>query len=285
MKIWRFNELADFSEWRDLVGGGIRIVKDRLAYTEKLHMHDYYEIEYVSEGRGVQVINGIPYPVESGSVVFLNTTDAHSYYSLKDMAVYNCCFTNKELLRYFPSQSLQSPVVNLNSYFQLQLEQLFYLLESELRTKNQQYQEAAWMLLDLVLLAISRNESNPVTPNSFWSPLLTEIAVNYKTITLADAIRITDVSERHFFRLFKRDFLTTFHEYLTAIRIQQAKYRLVYSRQSIAEICEAVGYGSPCSFFTDFKRIVGTTPLKYRKDCQNSFANYNVDTQSSFLKV
>lgn len=269
IKIYHFNELEQF-HYYDLVSDDIGITKHTAALTEPLHGHDYYEIEYVYEGLGVQVINGTPYPVETGCIMLFDVTDVHSYYSLKDIAVYNCCFTRKNFMHHFSFESLHSPVVHLDSYFQLQIEQLLYLLENELRNKRTQYLDVAWTLLDLILLSIFRNEANPVLANTFWSPLLTNIATNYQTITLSEAADIMGVSVRHFCRLFKRDYNCTFHEYMKTIRIQQAKQQLLYSNKSIGELPEAVGYGNACSFFQDFKQIVGLTPYQYRSQMQNS---------------
>lgn len=272
MKIYRFEDLAQFQQY-DFVTDCISLIRDAVALAEPLHGHDYYEIEYIYQGRGVQVINGTPYPVEAGSIMFFDMTDVHSYYSLQDMSVYNCCFTRKELLHHFPSEALPSPVVHLDSYFRLQVEQFFNLLEAELKNKRHQYLEAAWTLLDLILLSMFRNEANPVTANTYWAPLLTEIAAHYKQLTLSDAVKIMDISTRHFCRRFKKDFNCTFHEYIKTIRIQQAKHRLLYSNKSVGEILESVGYGNACSFFQDFKQIVGITPHQYRLNAQNSSMN------------
>lgn len=261
MKIYHFNELNQFYA---PVSNAISIAKHEVAFAEPLHGHDYYEIEYVYEGRGVQVINDTPYPVETGCIMLFNTTDVHSYYSLKDMAIYNCCFKTKNFIHNFSFHSLSSPVIRLDSYFQLQVEQLFHLLETELKVKKPQYQDVAWSLLELILFSIFRNDTAQVLSNPYWSPLLTNIASNYKTITLTDAAGIMGISIRHFCRLFKQDFSCTFHEYMKVIRIQQAKHQLLFTDKNINEILETVGYGNASSFFQDFKQIVGVTPLQYR---------------------
>lgn len=272
MKIYRFEDLAQFQQY-DFITDCISLIRHAVALSEPPHGHDYYEIEYICKGSGVQVINGIPYPVEAGSIMFFGTTDVHSYYSLQDMSVYNCCFTRKELLHYFPSEALSSPVVHLDPYFRPQVEQLFNLLEAELKNKRHQYLEAAWLLLDLILLSMFRNEASPVTKSTYWAPLLAEIATHYKYLTLSDAAKIMDISTRHFCRRFKKDFNCTFHEYIKTIRIQQSKRLLLYSSKNVGEILESVGYSNSCSFFQDFKQIVGVTPHQYRLNAQKLSAN------------
>lgn len=280
MKIYHFNELNQFYS---PVSSAISIAKHEVAFAEPLHGHDYYEIEYVYEGRGVQVINDTPYPVETGCIMLFNITDVHSYYSLKDMSVYNCCFKSKNFLHNFSFNSLSSPVIRLDSYFQLQVEQLFHLLETELKVKKPQYQDVAWSLLELILFSIFRNDTAQVLSSAFWSPLLTNIASKYKTITLADAADIMGISIRHFCRLFKQDYNCTFHEYIKAIRIQQAKHQLLFTDKNVSEILGAVGYGNACSFFQDFKQIVGVTPLQYRSQMKKISVNTSVHTEKTAI--
>lgn len=60
----------------------------------------------------------------------------------------------------------------------------------------------------------------------------------------------------------------TFTSYLNECRIREASKRIVdpaYSHLTLAAIANSVGYNSINSFNTNFKRIVGMTPSKYRQ--------------------
>lgn len=62
----------------------------------------------------------------------------------------------------------------------------------------------------------------------------------------------------------------TFTSYLNECRIREASKRIVdpaYSHLTLAAIAQSVGYKSINSFNTNFKRIVGMTPSKYRQLC------------------
>lgn len=54
-------------------------------------------------------------------------------------------------------------------------------------------------------------------------------------------------------------------EYLTRIRIEQAKLLLVQSDRPIARIAEEVGFGQAAYFSTCFARLEGISPRKYRQ--------------------
>ena len=70
-------------------------------------------------------------------------------------------------------------------------------------------------------------------------------------------------SKFHFIRLFKKSYNKTPHQYLTYVRIENAKL-LLQSERKIADICFAVGFESVSSFTGLFKNLVGKTPAAYQ---------------------
>ena len=51
------------------------VSRDNICTFESLHAHDYYEIEYVFSGEGVQIINGEVYTVKVGDVIVFDIGD------------------------------------------------------------------------------------------------------------------------------------------------------------------------------------------------------------------
>jgi len=71
-------------------------------------------------------------------------------------------------------------------------------------------------------------------------------------------------SKFHFIRLFKKIYNQTPHQYLTSVRIENAKL-LLQTEISVADACFSVGFDSISSFTGLFKRITSTTPSVYQK--------------------
>ncbi|OKP90300.1 response regulator [Paenibacillus sp. P32E] len=65
--------------------------------------------------------------------------------------------------------------------------------------------------------------------------------------------------------LFKQETGETLFEYLTKVRIEQAKHMLRNPQNKLYEVCYAVGYTDPSHFSKLFKKITGSTPSAFRE--------------------
>ena len=72
------------------------------------------------------------------------------------------------------------------------------------------------------------------------------------------------VSPNHVSRLFKREGLIAFNQYVTYVRINRAKYLLKHYRQSIDEVATACGFSEASYFCRVFRRMTKLTPSDYR---------------------
>jgi len=70
-------------------------------------------------------------------------------------------------------------------------------------------------------------------------------------------------SRYHFIRLFSKIYGKTPHQYLTGVRIDQAKL-LLQTDLPVQQVCFAVGFDGVGSFTSLFKRQVGANPAQYR---------------------
>ncbi|WP_379153698.1 response regulator [Paenibacillus sp. sgz5001063] len=65
--------------------------------------------------------------------------------------------------------------------------------------------------------------------------------------------------------LFKQETGETLFEYLTKVRIEQAKELLKNPQNKLYEVCYAVGYTDPSHFSKLFKKMTGSTPSAFRE--------------------
>ncbi len=93
----------------------------------------------------------------------------------------------------------------------------------------------------------------------------------HQRVTLEQAASRACFSPYHFHRLFAQAFGETAHEFVSRLRLQDAKRRLAADHESITEVCFNIGYESLGSFSSRFHATVGLSPSKYRSEIRKVF--------------
>lgn len=92
------------------------------------------------------------------------------------------------------------------------------------------------------------------------------IRKNYaRKISLEDIAAFLNLSPTYFSNLFKKETGDNFSNYLTTVRMEEAKRLLRQSNMNIAEIADHVGYGDARYFSRMFVKTVGLKPSQYKR--------------------
>jgi AraC-like DNA-binding protein len=83
---------------------------------------------------------------------------------------------------------------------------------------------------------------------------------------VGELAKLCGLSERHFFRGFKRETGLSPIDWLRRERIRLAQRKLSNSCKRVKEICDEVGYHDVFFFSRDFKRQTGSSPSNYRRE-------------------
>lgn len=86
-----------------------------------------------------------------------------------------------------------------------------------------------------------------------------------RDISRSDAAKEFFMNESAFSRLFKDEFGESFIDYVSHIRMEKIKQKIIDNDDSITELYEECGYKSKSQFFRVFRQYTGMTPLEYRK--------------------
>src|SRR5450755_841122 len=93
-------------------------------------------------------------------------------------------------------------------------------------------------------------------------------------VTLENAAKEACLSPFHFNRVFARAFGETPHEFVSRIRIDEAKKLLLAENQSVTDICFDVGYASLGSFSMRFRSLTGLSPAAFRREARVAFGGF-----------
>lgn len=92
------------------------------------------------------------------------------------------------------------------------------------------------------------------------------MVINYhRNVLLGDVALEACLSVNHLLRTFKQAYGESPHQFLTRVRLEQAKYYLLNTRYPVGEIVDMVGFECPSSFIRLFKSAFKTTPGAYRE--------------------
>ncbi len=107
--------------------------------------------------------------------------------------------------------------------------------------------------------------ARPVAPNTaIERALATMRGPLDRPLPLATLAESAGLSPFHFARTFRQATGIPPGQFLTALRLEQAKGLLLTTDRSVTEICFAVGYDSVGTFTTRFTQLVGLSPGRIR---------------------
>lgn len=253
-----------------------------------LHNHDFIEISYVIEGRGVHVLGESHINIEKGDYFIINTGVPHGYKDIEEMTVYNCVFTAdfldasmlgiqnfNDLLDHYLFQNLAlsdtQHITRKKFRADKVINDLFLNMHNEFEKKPNGYISILRMdILKLLVLTLRNNDTYgirlPNRQNGAYNNIIQYLCSNYaKPISLKELARRIYVSPEHFCRTFKTYTGTSVWEFVKKIRIDKAKNLLLQTNKPIFEIAELVGYSDERHFTKVFKSMAGLSPSGYRK--------------------
>ena len=124
-------------------------------------------------------------------------------------------------------------------------------------------------LLDFFLEQVQKTNQKPY--HSRIQEIQRYIQNNFnRNLTLEEIAQSVYLSPSYASRLFKKVQNMSLMEYLTRVRIEEAKRLLHNPQYLIDEIAENIGYDDASYFTKVFKRYEGVTPTQYRKTLQKA---------------
>lgn len=226
-----------------------------------LHSHDYFELELVLEGGGVQILNGMEYPLKRGSLYLLTPSDFHKVEISEKNTVWNLAFDSTMI----PENKYDALFSAKNMFCSLSEEETFKIdmVMSVLSCENEDRKRVLPLLeyvLDYVL-----PKSVMVEQRSHIDRAILFMETYFReNPSLERTAMEVGLSTAYFGNLFKKAVGETYVSYLNRCKINCAKM-LLENGKTVTETCFESGFGSLSGFLYTFRKAVGTSPESYRK--------------------
>ena len=255
---------------------------------DRLHWHRYYEIGLCTHGGGTFQYASKTYDVQPGDVFVTNnyethvavTQQAHQKYVF---LIFLPAFISGsgapgqelndrylETFQYNPRHSDNRIPRGTESAAKLRELMLEALAAYTLRAEN--WQMRVDILVRQILLGLRSIYARPAAAATTLriSPKLLSaqeyINANYtQPLTVEEVARVCGMYPTYFRHVFKETFQVSFKEYVTQMRVAQAKLALSGGDSSISRIIEETGYTNATQFYHIFRRYTGMTPAEYRE--------------------
>ena len=239
------------------------------------HWHEHFEILYILSGEAEFLVGGEQYTAEEGALVVVNPSQIHTF---KSRGVsYYCMLIYPEFFSDISAVTERIEcVIQGDSRAWGLIDSIANEIHSakpykDMMVKAYTYSLLAHLLREHSLEPQSEEElRRERIMRGRMSDVCKYISENYmRDISTRELASLCYLTESHFCRFFKGAMGKTAVQYINGFRVERAKVILNKSSLPISEVAEAVGFSDLNYFSRTFKKIVGRTPLEYRKEYKN----------------
>jgi AraC-like DNA-binding protein len=257
--------------------------------TEVEHFHDFTELVFITNGQGVQVLEGNEYQVSAGDVFVLQGYQRHFFKDARTVEIINIMFaedTHSELIppsvkqmEGYKALFILEPQLRSNSKYRnmlrltreelAPLELVINTMFAELQQKRDGYEMILInRFVELVILLSRYVVGNTNTKTSALLRIgkaIEHLENNYSDDIYTDGLsQLSCMSKRNFMRIFHDAVGMSPNNYLRQIRLQKARAMLRESNRQISEISSLCGFNDSSFFIKCFKGAYEITPNMFR---------------------
>ena len=279
-------------------------------YEAGMHIHDFYELNFIIEGQGYHYFNNGCYKIGKNDIFIIPPGYWHGYYPTQSIKLYHIMLHKNFFIHYskelnllpaYPIMLTMEPSYgsqNNRYYLNLSDEQMNALLP-QLEAVAALYSNASDDIapmahsLSMYILAYTcriYKEKYICKGNEVWEHSVSRNilkCINYiqehygENITLDTLTELSNVSRATLFRYLIKLTGATPINYLNAFRLSKAREMLGQSDLSIAEIAVACGFYDSSHLNRFFSRAYGCTPGQHRRTLRGAAVKNSAAAQDN----
>ncbi len=257
---------------------------------DSIHWHRYMQIGLCLNGKGKFFFSDKVYEAEKDDIFISNNFESHVAVTdpnkamdylfvvfLPEVIAYPGCrqFDFQYLYPYWYNPKTFDNKISRDSELAERLKETMLVMEKIFIEKETDYQhelDACLRLLLTMLIKHYKKEYNDYFSFDSNKHNKLQEAMNYINAHYLEKISLEDIAAKfymstsRFRHLFKETLNMGFKEYVTYLRLSEAKRLLIYSDTSIKEIAALCGFSNLNQFYKVFNKYVYMMPAEYRKN-------------------
>jgi AraC-like DNA-binding protein len=272
-----------------------------------INRHDYIELVYIYSGEATFLIQDRYFYLHCGDLVIIDNTSYHRQLAkpdgTKDRVVIlvfqpeliRSATTNGDdveyLLPFFARNSEFPHVIPAQTGISARIFELIKDIYCELPATTNRARLAVKTYLKMILLHLVNHFADYLGTQKAYSarqnaidrlhPLFEWIEHHCgDPLTVNDASKICAMSISNFMHFFKQVTGQSFLSYLNHFRIAKAQVLLATTDNSLSDISQKIGFCDQSYFGMVFRKLVGTTPMSYRRRFSRFAGNNNQNSES-----
>ena len=240
-------------------------------YDYRIEREDYhnYMLFYICDGR-LSLRSGSQTMVASaGQVGFLNCHEPHEYHTIGNTEFVWLHLDGSNTADFYQQAVQMHGGFVFDTPYAEQIKngiyEIVFAFRNEQTLSEVRLSQKLYTLLTAMVDTASK-EAGQTEENDTVSKAMHFIQEQYMNpISLLDVATHVNMSQFHFFRLFRKDCGYSPHEYLILTRLNRAKHLLKTTGLPVKVIAQKVGYKNVSSFTNAFTDRVGISPTLFRK--------------------
>ena len=242
----------------------------------KSHFHNNeYEIYYLRKGRMRYIIEDKIFELTKNDVALIPKGVIHNTsYIGEDTERLLINFSESDINNPSLLSSFEKQLISLSEKEGFEFERIFKKIEKETE-KTDEFSGilTCQCINELLILFMRKDRKEESKLTEDYSETM-QSAVEYINsnfqleFSLDELAKKFSLSKSFFSRKFKEVTGFGLFEYITLVRIKNAEKLLLKKDKSITDIAFACGFNDSSYFTLTFKKLIGTTPLKYSKSHQ-----------------
>lgn len=252
------------------------------------HLHEFAEIVFVQQGKGMHFFEGLEYPIEAGDIFVVRENELHGYHNIDGLVLCNIVFdpniylpsgTELRKLPGFHALFHIEPMLrqehtfasrfHLNKEQMLRVYEIIAQLEDEYLRRDIGFEIMLRSYFTILVTYLARefpaHEAAPFSEVTALSRVMAYLESHFsEAITLDDLVQLSNFSKSSLIRLFRRCLGTTPMSYLNDLRLRKARDLLLDSRLSVTEVAFSVGFSDSNYFSRQFRSKYFLSPRQYR---------------------
>jgi len=247
------------------------------------HRHNFYQILWVTKGRGTHFIDFNDYPVKPHSLYFLSPGQVHGWKLTEEVTGYGIVFTNEFFSRSLHDKSVLSdlpyfytvnthPLLHINDEQAETFDDIIQRIEREYQSQLIDRDDMLCAYLRILLIEAKRlyrpTETTYTASSGFriTKKFLLLIEENFLAKkSVSEYAKLLGITANHLNETVKRTTGKTAGELIRNRLLLEAKRLLIHSELGSSEIAHCLNFEDPSYFGRFFKKYTHHSPGDFRE--------------------